>query len=124
MCSKQKADNDRQANNRGSPKQLEHQPAQLRPGWQRGQHEREREDGGGGSRRHQVRGRLAVHLHRGSGSDALADAERFVRHRFGHVAQQRGEESHEVAELEGVWFYHRVSEGYHFTIAIWHMEGR
>ena len=23
-----------------------------------------------------------------------------------------------------VWFYHRVSQGYHFTIAIWHMEGR
>ena len=22
-------------------------------------------------------------------------------------------------KLEGVWFYHRVSQGYHFTIAMW-----
>ena len=29
-----------------------------------------------------------------------------------------------MVKLEGVWFYHRVPEGYHFTIAIWHMEGR
>ena len=29
-----------------------------------------------------------------------------------------------VVKLEGVWFYHRVSQGYHFAIAIWHMEGR
>ena len=32
--------------------------------------------------------------------------------------------SSKVVKLEGVWFRHMVSQGYHFTIAFWHMKGR
>ena len=42
----------------------------------------------------------------------------------GSYISKIGEGRGKVVELEGVCFYHRVSQGYHFTIAIWHIKGR